>query len=115
LESIRKRAQQVDQLDHRLVSSIKHCFSLEQRGFQSLGERLEAVSPLGTLQRGYSITTLQGQTHPLNHAQDIKSGDTLVTQLTQGQIVSQVTEVQPLRGASTTDASPAPGNQEELD
>ena len=115
LESIRKRAQQVDQLDHRLVSSIKHCFSMEQRGFQSLGKRLEAVSPLGTLQRGYSITTLQGQTQPLNQAQDIKSGATLVTQLTQGQIVSQVTEVQPLTGASTTDTSPAPGNRKDLD
>ena len=115
LESIRKRAQQVDQLDHRLGSSIKHCLSLEQRGFQSLCERFEAVSPLGTLQRGYSITTLQGQTQPLNHAEEIKSGDTLVTQLTQGQIVSRVTEVQPFRGASTTDTSPSLENQEDVD
>ena len=52
--------------------------------------RLEAGSPLKILARGYSVTSIEGRAAALNSMADVRPGDTLVTQLSDGRVWSTV-------------------------
>ncbi len=52
-------------------------------------EKLDTVSPLATLKRGYSITK-DPQGKIVTHSDDVSTGDTLTTQLADGTITSVV-------------------------
>ncbi|MCL1036403.1 exodeoxyribonuclease VII large subunit [Shewanella submarina] len=54
---------------------------------------LGSVSPLATLSRGYSISSADGKV--LHTAQEVKPGDELTTRLSEGELVSTVTQVKP--------------------
>jgi len=51
------------------------------------------MSPLATLQRGYSITLNKPAGTVLQNATQTKTGDILETRLARGRILSQVTEI----------------------
>lgn len=71
----------LDAMDRKLLNT-RHQLALA-------AEKLDTVSPLATLQRGYSITqTEQGKV--VLKATDVKTGDTLVTRLSDGEIHSTV-------------------------
>ncbi len=73
-----------------------------ERAAERLGAavgRLEAGSPLKILARGYSVTSLAEGTVALTSTAGVKAGDTLVTQLSDGRVWSNVTR---------TDAGPMP-------
>ncbi len=94
LDSIMQLQQRVDQLDRRLSSSMQHRFSLEKREIRSLAERLEAVSPLGILSRGYSLTTRPNDLKPIDDAAHLKAGETIVTRMRRGKVTSRVVELE---------------------
>ncbi|MFV0486576.1 MAG: exodeoxyribonuclease VII large subunit, partial [Vibrio fluvialis] len=57
--------------------------------FTRLIDKLDTVSPLATLSRGYSITqTAQGKI--VRQATDVKTGDQLITRLADGDVHSTV-------------------------
>ena len=58
-----------------------------------MAERLEAVSPLGILGRGYSITTRPDDLKPIDDASQLQPGETMVTRRKQGKVASQVLEI----------------------
>ncbi len=71
------------------------------RAAQRLGERahealerahgrLEALSPLAVLQRGYTITRVKGQSAPLTQASAARAGDELETRTADGLVSSRV-------------------------
>ena len=73
-----------------------------ERAAERLGAavgRLEAGSPLKILARGYSVTSLAEGTVAMTSTAGVKAGDTLVTQLSDGRVWSNVTR---------TDAGPMP-------
>ncbi len=51
---------------------------------------LQALSPAGILKRGYSITTLEGDSRPLRRAGEVQPGQRLQTQLAEGLVRSLV-------------------------
>lgn len=55
------------------------------------GSRLNAISPLATLARGYSIT--QHKTQVITAASQVQVGDQLRTRLAQGEVLSRVEQV----------------------
>jgi exodeoxyribonuclease VII large subunit len=57
--------------------------------------RLEALSPLRTLSRGYSIVTREGQGEPLADPEGLKSGDRLAIRFARGSVLALVEEVLP--------------------
>lgn len=68
-----------------------------RRGRELAGERLEraqarldALSPLAVLKRGYSITHRKGERAPLLSARDVRSGDELETRTCEGVVRSRV-------------------------
>lgn len=65
-----------------------------RRDVALLAARLHALSPLGSLQRGYSLTrTPEGQV--VQRASQVAVGDTLHTQLASGALTTTVTAVHP--------------------
>ncbi|NVD06005.1 exodeoxyribonuclease VII large subunit [Vibrio sp. JPW-9-11-11] len=70
-----------DTMDRKLLNT-RHQLSLA-------AEKLDTVSPLATLKRGYSITQNE-QGKVITQATDVKTGDTLVTRLSDGEIRSTV-------------------------
>lgn len=71
----------LDAMDRKLLNT-RHQLALA-------AEKLDTVSPLATLKRGYSITQNQsGQV--ISHVSQTKTGDTLVTRLSDGEIRSTV-------------------------
>jgi len=78
-------------LSKRLTNAIKNRMQSEQMKFNSLTQRLNNISPLATLQRGYSITQSEkGQL--LSSATAVKKGDKIITKFANGTLFSKVIE-----------------------
>ncbi|WP_455425384.1 exodeoxyribonuclease VII large subunit [Dryocola sp. LX212] len=91
------RAQtRIQQLEYRLSQVLTARLNSTRQRFGTALAQLEAVSPLATLARGYSVTTAtDGKV--LKKAKQVKSGDTLTTRLEDGWVESQVTGITPVK------------------
>ncbi|MGO1616982.1 MAG: exodeoxyribonuclease VII large subunit [Oceanisphaera sp.] len=78
----------LNSLGQRLNMLIKSKIEGQDHQLAMAGTRLNAMSPLATLARGYSITLHQSSV--LTNAQQVKTGDTITTRLTNGDIISRV-------------------------
>ena len=79
----------VDDLGLRLDSIIVRLMEKERNRMAIQAERLHAISPLGVLARGYSVTqTTTGET--IRNAGSVDIGDQIVTRLAKGTIKSTV-------------------------
>jgi exodeoxyribonuclease VII large subunit len=89
---VRHLAQQksrLDRVEQKLLDAMDRKLLTVCHQLAMAAENLEAVSPLATLKRGYSITqTEQGKV--ITQAEDVKTGDRLVTRLANGEISSTV-------------------------
>ncbi len=94
--SPRNRLQQLRERCTSLSRQLHYCLSAQlaqrQEKAGSLSRALHAVSPLATLQRGYSIT-LTGNGHVIQDSQDAGIGELLETRLAKGRLLSRITEV----------------------
>lgn len=84
-------------LSKRLALPLPRQIRDRQRDLHQLGSRLNAVSPLAVLGRGYSISFHQGQA--LRSITSLQPGDTMQTRLRDGDVVSTVTALTPLAGS----------------
>jgi len=82
----------ISQRQLELVRLIEHSLSIDEQNVSSLAGRLEALSPLAVLARGYSITFSRPSLKVLSSASSVKPGDEIETKLAQGKIVSRVIE-----------------------
>ncbi len=91
------RAQtRIQQLEYRLSQVITARLGGTKQRFGTAIAQLEAVSPLATLARGYSVTTAtDGKV--LKKTRQVKAGDMLATRVEDGVIESQVTGIQPIK------------------
>ncbi len=80
-----------DKLHSRLRETIRHQLDQVNHKFQLCTTTMHAVSPLNTLQRGYSITTTSNQpSGVIKHHSRVKKGDQLTTYLSTGEVISRV-------------------------
>lgn len=77
-----KLAQRLDFAAHKMLNK-------PQQQFQALCVKLEGLSPLKILARGYSVTKNE-QGRALTSTQAVKKGDKITSQLENGRIVSEV-------------------------
>lgn len=84
------RAQtRIQQLEYRLAENIRARLGAQRERFGNVVTHLEAVSPLSTLARGYSVTTAtDGKV--LKQTKQVKAGDVLTTRLSDGWVESEV-------------------------
>ena len=81
--------QQLTQLKVRLNSHMNLTLSLQQKQLAHLCGKLDSLSPLKVLARGYSITQNQ-QNLTIRSLKDVNVGEHIKTRLTDGNIISQV-------------------------
>ena len=87
--NISRQNQNLQQLSHSLTYLIEKQFTKQQQGFHALCTKLDGLSPLKILGRGYSITQ-NDQQHVITNTKQITKGDRITTQLVNGQILSEV-------------------------
>ncbi|HAS6862697.1 TPA: exodeoxyribonuclease VII large subunit [Vibrio parahaemolyticus] len=79
----------LERVEHKLMDAMDRKLLTMRHQLAIAAEKLDTVSPLATLKRGYSITqTEQGKV--VTSADDVKTGDLLVTRLANGEIHSTV-------------------------
>ncbi|MBA8579811.1 exodeoxyribonuclease VII large subunit [Escherichia fergusonii] len=87
------RAQtRVQQLEYRLAENLRAQLSAMRERFGNTVTHLEAVSPLSTLARGYSVTSAADGA-VLKQVKQVKVGETLTTRLGDGVVISEVSQV----------------------
>ncbi|MCS2155995.1 exodeoxyribonuclease VII large subunit [Scandinavium sp. H11S7] len=100
------RAQtRIQQLEYRLAQTLRAQLSTTRERFGSAVTHLEAVSPLSTLARGYSVTTA-ADGKLVKKTKQLNAGDTLTTRLEDGVVESEVTKITPVKKARTRKAKP---------
>lgn len=80
--------QQVDDLARAATSGITHFLELRQREFGAIEGKLQMLSPLSVLKRGYSITFKDGKV--VKTSRGLKRGDLLRTRFAAGHVTSKV-------------------------
>lgn len=90
-QRIQDQFQRIDDLEQRLQRCMQHYFSHKQQQLANLSRALDAISPLATLGRGYSIALSQGKV--IRNADEVKIGDQIVTKLDKGELVSTVNNI----------------------
>jgi len=89
LAPLREREQGLDLLALRLTRAFGDRLERRRADLDRHAGRLDALSPLRVLARGYSVTQLRGR--PLRRASDARPGDRLRTVLADGELCSEVT------------------------
>jgi exodeoxyribonuclease VII large subunit len=82
--------QRLDDLAARLLPAGAHRFALARERLAAFAGRLESLSPLKVLERGYSVTLRERDGKVLKKAEDAEPGENIQTKLAQGTIVSKV-------------------------
>ena len=76
-----------------LLQSLRNSYERKKSALASLSRGLETVSPLSTLDRGYSIT-FTSQSAPIKSADRVKVGDKIRSHLYRGNIESIVSKIE---------------------
>ena len=90
LEIIYRKQQYLDNLSRILISNGKNSFDKLKNRLSLAVSKLDALSPLKILARGYSVTRKIPGNVVIKSFEQINSGDTIETILTDGRIISQV-------------------------
>ena len=91
---INDRRLQVDYVQHRLTAAFSETVQRKHRRFASLTAKLDAMSPLKVLARGYSMAS-DGHGTLLRSVKQIKPGDRLTVRFADGSAAAVVEEVNP--------------------
>lgn len=93
-DKIEYQQQHLQQWHYRLTTAMKTILQRQQYQLSHLSGRLDSISPLKVLQRGYTVTTTE-QAHILTSIKQVKTGQSLITQTNDGCIISVVTGIHP--------------------
>ncbi len=89
-ERIARFRQRVDELQSRLEPLLRRSGERRKDRLLALMQRLESLSPLKVLERGYSVTQQADSGNVVRDADSVKEGDEIVTRLRKGKVRSKV-------------------------
>jgi exodeoxyribonuclease VII large subunit len=92
LERIREKEERLDDIAGRLRRAIGKLRDRKAERIAALAGRLQTLSPLNVLSRGYSLTRTETSAELLRDAAQIGIGERIVTTLANGEIFSRVEE-----------------------
>jgi exodeoxyribonuclease VII large subunit len=91
-EWLRDRAQRLDEIALRTARAMKHRLQLQRGKLDAWAGKLESLSPLGVLARGYSVTQRADDGTLVRDASQVSPGDLVRTRVARGEIMSRVEE-----------------------
>jgi exodeoxyribonuclease VII large subunit len=98
LERLRDKERRLDELGERVRRALKQRVLLAEQKLTAAAGRLESLSPLNVLSRGYSLTRSADRT-VIRSPDQVRPGDRLETLVEQGRIYSRVEPADGLPGA----------------
>ena len=93
LDRVNELNQRLDEIGERFQRGMKRCLERGRERVETRSSRLEALSPLNVLRRGYSLTLRASDNQVVRRADEVQASELLVTTLQHGQIVSRVVEI----------------------
>jgi len=92
MELIRQQQQHLDSLSRALITGGKYRFAEFRNGLSLYVSRLDDLSPLKILARGYSVSRRLADGELVKSGSDVRLGDKIETIVTKGRIISVVEE-----------------------
>ena len=89
---LQQRRESLDILQHRLCSAQLHIIQMNKQKFVAATAKLDAMSPLKVLTRGYSLTQ-NANREVVRSIHQICQGDGLTIQVADGKILATVTDI----------------------
>jgi exodeoxyribonuclease VII large subunit len=80
----------VDELDQQALRAMQRRLAAASDRVAATAARLESLSPLAVLARGFSVTTRERDGRLVRDAGEVQSGEDIRTRLASGEIVSRV-------------------------
>ncbi|MGD8922989.1 MAG: exodeoxyribonuclease VII large subunit [Candidatus Zixiibacteriota bacterium] len=93
LDLVTQRQQYLDSVSRYLVTAGKNRFEAYKNGLSLLASRLDTLSPLKILARGYSVSRKLPEQRVLASIADISPGEKMETILPDGRLISSVEEI----------------------
>ena len=93
LNLVTQYEQMIDDLRKDIAIRIEHLVKMRGEGFRSLSQKLEALSPLAILNRGYSITARLPDGMIIKDAAQLRKGDRVETKLGKGKFTGRVEDI----------------------
>ncbi len=87
--------QRLDELKKNLRASWDNLILFKKEKIIALVGKLDALGPLATLTRGFSVTLTMPEGKTIRSFSSVKAGDTIRTKLKEGFLISQVKETHP--------------------
>lgn len=87
-DKIAKLYNELDFLSQKYENNSNRIFQNTSNKIELLATKLESLNPVSTLKRGYSVVTNNDKT--VTSVKDVKNGDTLAINVTDGKIISKV-------------------------
>ena len=81
-------------LQTRLTTGMRQTLQHQQQRVQLAVRRLDTLSPLATLQRGYAIVRRADNHHVVRNAQDVSPGERVQARVAQGNLLCVVEKIQ---------------------
>lgn len=105
LQSLAANRQQLLLLRQRADRSLVNWQASQRQMLAAVAGQLEALSPLATLARGYSLTRKAPDGPLLTSSDRLETGDLLLTQLAHGQLLSRIEQIMPDAAGSPRSAA----------
>ncbi|MCR4413107.1 MAG: exodeoxyribonuclease VII large subunit [Thermoguttaceae bacterium] len=83
-------ARRLDEIEARSNRAVRQRVKTARDRIESLAGRLDSLSPLAVLGRGYSLTQREADGHIVRDAADVVAGERIVTRLAGGRLTSRV-------------------------
>jgi len=93
LKMVEQYEQMIDDLRKDMAIRIGHLVKMRGENFNLLSQKLEALSPLSILNRGYSISARLADGRIIKTVEDVEVGDKIQTRLGKGMFTSKVEEI----------------------
>ncbi|MEO7838902.1 MAG: exodeoxyribonuclease VII large subunit, partial [Anaerolineales bacterium] len=87
---IQSERQRVDDLARRALSALVHNFQLQKKHIQGTQSRLEALSPLAVLARGYAVVTRKDDGSVVSRVGQAKHGQQIQIRVSDGQLDAEI-------------------------
>jgi exodeoxyribonuclease VII large subunit len=94
LERVREEERRLDDWGERLTRAVRQRLRDAECRLEAQAARLEGLSPLNVLARGYSLTRREADLAVVRGPGQVAPGERIVTQVQQGRIVSRVEAVE---------------------
>ena len=93
-DRLRRWQQRLDEFAQRLNINITHALNTEREKLSSIAGKLESLSPLNVLKRGYTITTRLEDNKSLREAKGLNKGDKIKTNFSTGSVISTTLSIE---------------------